>query len=203
MSRRRGRYTAVGIIFHWTMAALVFGQLGLGWWMGRLDAGYGKMEAYGVHAGIGMMILLLAFLRLGWRIVVPRPLSTEDIPGWQHLAARATHLGFYALMVALPLTGLVMLSALARQDAVRMFGTRPLPVFPWVTQLPVLAHTQGEARAELAHDVLVWTMIALIVAHVGAALQHHFLNRDKVLHRMAPAIDPLGDTDIQDLTEAR
>lgn len=203
LSGRRTHYTVVGIAFHWTMAAMVFAQLGLGWWMGRLGAGWPKLHAYEIHAGLGAAILLLVPMRIAWRFLVPRPISTEDIPGWQHIAARATHYGLYGLMIALPLTGIVIVAGLVEADALRAFGLVPLPVVSWVVDLPVITQAKWEGRAELAHDILVWTMIGLIVAHVGAALKHHLIDRDAVLHRMAPAIEPLGEEEIHGLTDAR
>ena len=76
------------------MAALVFFQLWWGWRTTFLDPGYDKADGYVVHAQIGAAILIVACLRLGWRViapfVAPKLEEIEDLPGWQRLAAEAT-----------------------------------------------------------------------------------------------------------------
>ena len=67
-----GRYSPVAIVFHWTMAGLVFFQLGWGWWMGRLPVGGAKAAAYDVHFAIGLLMLMLVIGRLSWRLAAPR-----------------------------------------------------------------------------------------------------------------------------------
>jgi len=38
------------------------------------------------------------------------------------------------------------------------------------------------------HELVVKGLYVLIALHVLAALKHHFVNRDNVLHRMVPLI---------------
>jgi cytochrome b561 len=190
------RYSYLGITFHWTMAALVSLQLGAGWWMQRLPAGYGKFEAYQRHVELGFLILLLAVLRVAWRIRTPKPPYTEEVeqlPDWQHVAARLTHLGLYALMVALPLTGWIALFALQPHVRFELFGLGPAPVPPGLSDLPLARADRVEGSFELAHTVLVWTLVVTIVLHIGAALKHHFIDRDPVLTRMAPILEELPE----------
>ncbi|RYY97672.1 MAG: hypothetical protein EON61_20055, partial [Alphaproteobacteria bacterium] len=89
--RTSPHYHPIGIFFHWLMAAMVFTQLWWGWRTSSLMAGSDKFDAYVVHAQIGAAILLVAFLRLGWRIiapfVAPKLEEAEDLPGWQRIAA--------------------------------------------------------------------------------------------------------------------
>jgi hypothetical protein len=85
-AQTRPHYHPIGITFHWLMAALVFVQLWWGWRTSLLAPGYDKLDAYGVHALVGIAILLLAFLRAGWRMIAPFVLpdleKPEDLPGY-------------------------------------------------------------------------------------------------------------------------
>lgn len=183
----RGRYTPVGIVFHWVMAGLVLYQLGAGWMMERMLAGGDKLAAYQAHSEIGLALLLLAALRGVWRIVVPGPINDADLPGWQSLAGHATHILFYALFALLPISGWMMWSAIQPAAPLTIAGILPLPAMPfhavgpewrwWILDL-----------AERAHGVGIVGLVLLVPLHVGAALKHHFWNRHDVLEGILPEI---------------
>ena len=117
----RDRYSPVGIAFHWVMAALILFQLGWGFWTGLLHPGGDKLAAYQVHSAVGLPILLLALLRLAWRVVIPGPVNDADRQGWQTQAAYAIHYLFYLCFFGLPLSGWAMWSSVAiSTDAMRI-----------------------------------------------------------------------------------
>lgn len=188
MTRARDKtsphYHPIGIFFHWLMAGMVFVQLWWGWRTSSLMSGYEKADAYVLHAQLGAAILLVAFMRLGWRIiapfVAPRLEAPEDLPGWQRVAAEATHWGLYALMVALPLSGLLMIGATAPDTMERALGLSGF------RSMDFEARARLEHFTERAHFVMVWGLMGLITMHTGAALKHHFIDRDDVLARMIP-----------------
>lgn len=187
----RPHYHPIGIAFHWSIAALVFVQIWWGWRTSMLPAGYDKLDAYGVHAMLGLTILLLAFLRAGWRMIAPFILpeleKAEDYPDWQKLAAEATHLALYVLLFALPLSGWLMLSVTsANSGAIPLPGALQWPLLPFVAEMDFVDRARLEQRAENAHLAMVWMMTGLIALHVGAALKHHFIDKDDVLARMIP-----------------
>ena len=182
-----GRYSPVAIAFHWTMAALVFVQLGLGWWMGRAPVGQGKVDAYSLHFAIGVVMLLLAVGRLGWRTLAPGPINDADKPGWQTTAAHLTHFVFYACLLGLPLSGWLMVSATAREQTLTLLGL-PWPLLPLETLSPQSLWLI-EALAEWTHWGLVMSLLMLVPIHVVAALEHHFIARDDVLHGMLPIVE--------------
>lgn len=183
-------YHPVGIFFHWLMAVLVFAQLWWGWRTQALMAGYEKADAYVLHAQLGAAILFVAILRLGWRLiapfVAPKLETPEDLPGWQRLAAEVTHWALYVLMIALPVSGLLMISAMAPETLERALN------LPGFRDMDFVLRAQIEHLAETAHLVMVWTMMALLATHIGAALKHHFIDRDDVLARMIPILGRRG-----------
>ena len=75
-----GKYSPVGVWFHWIMAGLVLFQLGSGWMMLRYPVGASKLATYELHSELGLTILFLAILRFGWRLFVPDPVNDADAP---------------------------------------------------------------------------------------------------------------------------
>ncbi|HYD71569.1 MAG TPA: cytochrome b [Candidatus Binatia bacterium] len=187
--RGRPHYHPIGIFFHWAMAALLLFQLGWGWWVSSLPAGYDKLAGYAIHALVGLALLSLAFMRAGWRMIAPFILpeleKPEDLPGWQRLAAELTHFALYCVMFALPVTGWLMISQTAGEEIVLPLGWSA-PVFPLPVDLSFIERAQLEQRAETAHLVLVWITTGLLAMHIGAALKHQFIDKDTVLARMIP-----------------
>jgi cytochrome b561 len=99
------------------------------------------------------------------------------MPLWERAAAQLSHFLLYALMIALPLTGWVISSA----------SNVPFKIF-WTIPLPAIA-APDKALADLfatIHGWLVSLLAVVLVAHVGAALRHHYVRKDTVLSRMLP-----------------
>ena len=162
--------------FHWGVAVLILAQGVIGLLMADMDVTPAKLRVFALHKSIGITILALVLLRIAWRLTEKRPADPPATPRWQRQAARAMHLALYVLILALPLSGWWFNSA----------SNAPLVWFDWL-ELPSL--TGGYAplwkpRALLLHQTLFWLLAALLVAHVGAALWHHFRQRDDVLKRM-------------------
>jgi cytochrome b561 len=180
-----GRYSPVAIIFHWTMAGLAVFQIGWGLWMGRAPAGATMVAAYEIHYAVGILMLALALGRLGWRLFAPDTINDADKPGWESVAAHVTHYVFYTCLLGLPLSGWAMVSATARETDLALLGVVPWPLMP----LGTLSHPTLwaiEAAAEWLHWGFVVSLAGLIPIHAGAALKHHFIDRDDVLHGMLP-----------------
>jgi cytochrome b561 len=183
----RDRYSPVGIVFHWVMAALVLFQLGWGWYASDLMPGGDKLRAYEIHSAVGLPILILALLRLAWRIVIPGPVNDADRQGWQTRIAYVTHYSFYICFFGLPLSGWMMWSSVAEPGPLYLAGVVPWPQLPF-DELSLTARWRILDVAEDIHLILILTLLVLIPAHVGAALKHHFWDRHDVLRGMLPEI---------------
>jgi len=170
-------------ILHWSMAALILFQLGLGTWMVRIPDLLARFTLTQTHKSWGTVIFGLAVVRLGWRLARPdRPPLPAAMPAWQRRVAHASHAGLYALMLLMPLSGWVMASASPTQDLLRMqnlvFGRWALP------DLFVPGNPAVEAGAHAVHTGAALALAALIALHAGAALKHQFVDRDGLLARM-------------------
>jgi len=189
---RKGRYTPVGIAFHWVMAGLVLYQLWAGWLLERYPVGGDKLEAYRLHSEIGLTLLLLAALRFVWRLIVPGPFNDADKLGWQTTIAHITHVLFYALFALLPISGWAMWSALQPVEPLSLAGMVSVPAMPFFDLSPAWQRWVLD-MAEDAHGVGVVGLALLVPLHVGAALKHHSWERHDVLEGILPAIPDTQD----------
>lgn len=173
---RSGRYTSVAIAFHWAIAALIAFNLWLGLAHESLPRDWRVMP---IHKSIGLTVLALTLGRIVWRLTHPAPPLPATTRPWERLAAHASHLAFYVLMLALPLSGWALVSGPERRP-LQWFGLVDVPY------LPVSAGASD--TADRLHGLFGWAMLGLIALHVAAALRHHFLLRDDVLARMTPGV---------------
>ncbi|QQQ19252.1 cytochrome b [Brevundimonas vitis] len=179
MAEPRNRYSNVSFAFHWGIALLVVSQIVL---IMLHDATEGPMsrEYVQIHKSVGLSILVLTLARIGWRFANPAIPLPAGTPGWQKVAARTTHVLFYVLLIGLPLGGWAASSAGGRD--IEWFGLFTWPALP----LPLDRDLAGSFME--AHEAGVEVLYVLMILHIGAALKHHFIDRDNVLHRMIPLI---------------
>lgn len=170
-------YTRTAIALHWLIALGLIGAFALGTYMSELPLSPRKLQLYSWHKWAGVSLFALVLLRLGWRLIHPAPPLPASMPAPLRTAAHLTHVALYILMIAIPLSGWLMSSAKGIQTV--WFGVLPLP--------DLLAKDADLGKQlELLHMVLNYTMAALVLAHIGAALKHHFVDRDDILQRMLP-----------------
>lgn len=165
---------------HWAMAALIFYMVFLGWTLEDKDGGL--FSRYQMHKSVGFLILLLTFVRIGLRVAYKAPPEIEG-PKWQMVAARAVHIGFYVLMIGLPLSGWALVSTAKVPVPTLWFGVVPIPHLP----LGHETHEVFEALHGLFAKLIFYVLIPL---HVGAALMHHFIHKDDTVTRMLPGLEP-------------
>jgi cytochrome b561 len=206
------RYSLVSIVLHWAIALAIAGMIGLGWWM--TDAikdpaqASAAFKAYQLHKSIGLTILVLSLVRLAWRFTHSFPPLPAHMPGWEQAAARASHLLLYAVMLLMPLTGWLYVSAGWNSTMNMPFAAPTIwfGQFEW-PHLPGLADASDATRSNVAgaamavHANLAWGAVALIALHAAAALKHHFLDRDSVLASMVPLLRPRAPTILAATTE--
>ena len=174
------RWGSVAKLLHWTMAVGILATGVLGWWMVGLETSMAKIKVFALHKSIGLTLLALFLLRLLWRAVdrAPRELPA---PRWQQSAARAVHGVLYLLIAVLPLSGWLFNS----------LSGYPLQWFK-LLNLPALSgkHPGFAPFMREVHEYLFWTLLLVLVMHAGAALKHHWVDRDDVLRRMWPLARP-------------
>jgi cytochrome b561 len=160
---------------HWLIAALILAQFVIGSIAEEMKLTPAKLDLFVWHKSIGITVLLLAILRLVWRMGNPPPLPLTGMPEWERKLAAVAHWVIYVLIFAVPLSGWWV------SDASRV----PFTAF-FVVPMPDLIATDRalqEAAAEV-HESLTTALLIVVIVHVAAALRHHFLLHDDVLRRM-------------------
>ena len=174
----REAWGSVQKLLHWTIALAVVALATLGWVMLGMDRSPATIRIYALHKSVGLTVLGLVLLRLGWRWSQPRPELPPTMRPWERALAGLVHFGLYAILVAMPLSGWIYNSA--SNFPLKWFGLFRVPALSG--RNPDLAEL-----AETAHLVLFWAPAALFMLHVAGALKHHFIDRDDVLVRMLPS----------------
>lgn len=163
----------IAIALHWLMAVLIIGLLALGLYMTDLPISHEKLKLYGWHKEYGFLALALVIIRLCWRLINITPILA--IPLWEKLIARAVHWAFYIILFGMPLTGWLITSAAGLP--VSFFGLFVIPNI-------ISPNEEQRILFESIHEWLGYILIVLIVLHAGAALKHHFIDKDDILRRM-------------------
>ena len=104
MAEPRNRYSVVSLILHWVIAVAVLAQILL---VTAHEATEGPIsrEFINLHKSVGLTILVLTLARIGWRLANPAIALPAEMPRWQKVLARATHVLFYVVLIVMPLTG--------------------------------------------------------------------------------------------------
>lgn len=186
MAQSRNRYTTVAIVLHWLIAAAIIFQIILGWRAGDAPKGPAAFAMLQLHKSIGITILLLSLARLAWRLTHRPPPHAVDQPRWQTIASHAVHWGFYLIMIGLPLSGWIMVSASRLNIPTLLYGAIPWPHLPILPELPEAAKAVWRQGGDAAHGVLVKLSYLLLLLHLGAVAKHQILDRDETFGHMAP-----------------
>lgn len=158
-------------IFHWISAVLLL----VTWTMIFLHENLDSGAYIGFHKAFGISLLFWMIARVINRVFTkaPPPLS---MPKWQLLASKLSHFALYAILIAMPLAGLLM----------SVYGGRPVDIFG-LFQIPVFV-TPDRGLARFYNDLhtdIIWPMIIGFTAlHIGAALYHQFIKKDQLIARM-------------------
>ncbi|MFT4177933.1 MAG: cytochrome b [Thermomonas sp.] len=178
LKNSRDQWGSVSKCLHWLIVLLIFGLAVVGLTMGELPRTPKYFWVYTAHKSMGITVLVLMLLRLGWRLYAGAPAPVAGTPRWQHAVASVTHWALYLVALLVPLSGWMYDSASGLRPF-RWFGLFDVPKL-------VAPNEQLAENAHAAHEQLFWLLVLLVAAHAGAALYHHMFQRDHTLKRMLP-----------------
>ncbi len=175
------RYDSVAITLHWFIALAIILLIPMGFFMGDFPDAI-KFPSYTIHKSLGIVVLALSMLRFVWRLMNPPPALPAGMKPYEITLSKLTHWVFYFLIIAMPLSGWLMVSASQKYPT----------VFFWLGEVPFLPMPEGIDKKATAHmfkeyhELLAFGALGLLALHVGAALKHQFINRDNLFARMMP-----------------
>lgn len=166
------KYSKRMILVHWLTLLLVLAALVLGNVASEArHAGNATLANYMAHMLVGGVILLLTLVRFFFRSKdgVPPPLG--DTPADK--VAKLVHYLLYAVLVLLPLTGMMQVVG---SDVAKAIAAGDAALLP--------ARFDGVAAHEI-HELLVFALVVLVAIHVLGALKHQFVLKDGLMDRMS------------------
>jgi cytochrome b561 len=179
-------YSPLQRTLHWIIAAAVFIMIPVGLYMVQRGA-WSNFDAltntlYSWHKFIGFCILWLVVVRIIVRLMRGAP-PPEPLHPLQQFAASATHFGLYVLILLVPILGWTGVSA---------YGARGTP---FGFNLPeIIAQNQSLGETLLAYHGWAAILLGLLaLMHIGAALMHRFILKDRVFARMWPGAGGKGE----------
>ena len=190
------QYTTVAKLLHWLIAIAIFGMFALGWYMSELPKEAPKQMAFdlfdwgivtwqvaeeisvrtfyfNLHKSLGVTIFALILFRIFWRFTHKPPAILNTYKAWERKLANGAHHLLYLLMVALPVSGIIM--AVASKYGIKWFG---LEFIGGLDNKPL-----REAFKEV-HEIVGVIMLLVIILHIAGALKHKFIDKDNTLNRM-------------------
>jgi cytochrome b561 len=197
MKQTPSRYTKTAIVLHWLIAIFIALMFVLGWFMAELPKEAPKQLAYDIfdlgvytwqlaeeasprtfyfnlHKSLGLTVLSLIVLRILWRITHTPPAALSSYKAIEKKVATATHHSLYLLMLAVPVTGLIM--AINSKYGVKWFG------------MDVIAGLDNKPMREFfecTHEFVGIVLLVLIGIHLLGALKHKFIDKDDTMSRMS------------------
>lgn len=197
MTQTSSRYTKTAVILHWLIAIFIFLMFGLGWYMADLPKEAPKQMAYdlfdlgiytwnlatevsprtfyfNLHKSLGVIIMTLIALRIIWRVMHQPPAPLTSYKAWEKKLATGMHHLLYLLMVALPVSGIIM-------SAYSKFGLK----FFGISLIQGLDNTPMREVFEEVHEVIGIVLLVVIAVHIAGALKHKIIDKDETLKRMS------------------
>ena len=172
-------YGSLAKILHWLVAIGIFYLIYLGLQQDDMESGDARAAIRALHGSIAMVVLLLMVVRLIWRVVNETPAHPEGMPAWQRGVAALVHWGLYIAVFAQIAAGVMVVAT----------GGKPIPSFGLFSiSLPVAEDHDAHEWWEEVHEVMWWTIAALVIVHILAALYNHFVLRNDVLRRMTSGV---------------
>jgi cytochrome b561 len=190
------RYTKTAVFLHWLIAICIFGMFALGWYMSELPKEAPKQMAYdlfdwgiyswqlseevsprtfyfNLHKSLGVTIFALILFRILWRVTHKPPALLASYKAWERKLATGTHHLLYLLMVALPLSGIIM--ATYSKYGIKWFGAE---------FIKGLDNTPMRELFKEVHEIIGVIILLVLILHIVGALKHKFIDKDDTLKRM-------------------
>ncbi|MEH6551867.1 MAG: cytochrome b [Pseudomonadales bacterium] len=175
LKNTESHYGSLTKVFHWLMFFLLLGAIIAGNLDAAMPDGAEKDEALLMHKGFGILILILGLSRLLWRVLNTTPKHDASLSSTQQKLASSVHWLLYVLMLAQPVTGILMSQSAGYPAS--FFG---------LFDVPTLVEKSKDA-AGVFHEMheVIWVLLALFsIGHIGASLHHHFVKKNGVMRRM-------------------
>ncbi len=189
-------YSKTAKVLHWLIAIGIFGMFALGWFMSELPKEAPKQMAYdlfnlgaytwnlseeisprtfyfNLHKSIGVTIFALILIRILWRITHRPPALLASYKAWERKLASGAHHLLYLLMVALPISGIIM--AAYSKYGIKWFG---------VAFIKGLDNNPMRELFKEVHEIIGIIILLVIIVHIIGALKHKFIDKDDTLKRM-------------------
>jgi cytochrome b561 len=194
--QNNARYTKTAVFLHWLIAICIFGMFALGWYMSDLPKEAPKQMAYdlfdwgvyiwqlseeasprtfyfNLHKSLGVTIFALIIIRILWRFTHKPPALLSSYKVWERKLATGAHHLLYLLMVALPLSGIIM--ATYSKYGIKWFG------FEFIKGLD---NTPMRELFKEVHEIVGAVILVIIIVHILGALKHKLIDKDETLNRM-------------------
>ncbi len=191
------RYTKTAIVLHWLIGLAILAMFGLGWFMSELPKEAPKAAAYdlfnwgiytwqlaepvsprtfyyNLHKSVGFTLLVLIAIRVLWRLTHKPPPLLASVKPWEKSLATASHHLLYLLMIAMPVSGLIM--TIYSKYGLKWFG---------ISVIKGLNDNGMRELYESAHGIIGWVFIVVIGLHILGALKHKLIDKDGTLARMS------------------
>lgn|SRR6185437_2605651 len=171
-------YSGLAKLLHWTIVVLLLVQFSIALTMPEIHRDTVPERMINLHFSFGVLILLVAIVRLTWRVLQGEPMPLDSVPPWQVQSARVVHWLLYALLFVIPVLG--WMNASYRGFTVSPFGLFDMPKL-------IATRASGFGWTGDVHTLLsYYVLLTLIGLHGAAALYHWLVRRDSVLQRMLP-----------------
>lgn len=167
------KYPKKIVCIHWITAALIISALIIGFILEDLQSNI-RMQSMNLHKSFGIMVFILLFIRIIFRLVSKIPPMPEQIKRIEQIAAGIGHFSFYVLMAIVPLSGLLMVWAKGYNAG--LFGLK-LPVL--LSASPNLAEIFSEV-----HEISAAFLLLSLFGHISAVIKHYVIDKVNLMPRI-------------------
>ena len=168
-------YGKMSIILHWLMSVMVIGMVAVGFIVDAMSRGETKDMIVGLHISTGFIVLMLALFRWYWMLSNKKLSPVEGVSKAETGMSHATKWLLMLAIVAMPLSGMLMIMSFGK--GVNVYGLFEVPALvsenKYVGRLFVKLHGWGG-----------YAISAVIGLHIAGAIYHHFIKKDDTLNRM-------------------